>query len=277
MKNDYPIYCYTPNHNSNMFTQLIENLGTHNHKHNCFEVFYLTKGSTKHVYNGKSEILSTNSLLILRPSDVHMFSPTPDAECIRRDVLFPQAFFKDVCDFLSPALYSKILSENDPPRVNVSDPMVKELEELLSKNIATSLDKDVCDARIKSCLVYILSLFLNLITDNQNVPPFITQLLVELNDKKNLCVSTQEIMKNYYYNETYLRKTFKKYVGTTISQYHLTVKLQQAYQLIVYSNQTIEEISALCGFNNPSYFYKAYKKYYGCTPHKSKNSSDDKA
>lgn len=276
MKNDYHLYCYPPSNNSNIFTQLIENVGSHNHKHNCFELFYLTIGQVKHVYNDKTEILHPHTLLILRPSDSHMFFSTENSQCIRRDILFPQTFFREVCNFLSPSLYSKILNEADPPRVKLQEQNVKELEELLS-TIVSSFNQNFCEVRIKICLIYILSLFSNLITENHDVPTFISQLLLDLNNKNNLCIPAQEIMKKYYYNETYLRKTFKKYVGMTISQYHLTVKLQHAYQLLIYSNQTIEEISALCGFNNPSYFYKAYKKIYGCTPHKSKKSLHGKS
>ena len=58
---------------------------------------------------------------------------------------------------------------------------------------------------------------------------------------------------------------FKKEFGTTIIQYLLTKKITYAKELLRYSNSSIEEIAALCGISDQSYFNKIFRKLEGCT------------
>lgn len=58
---------------------------------------------------------------------------------------------------------------------------------------------------------------------------------------------------------------FKEKVGLTFSQYLNNYRLQQA-GLLLRQNSDIADVAYSCGFNNLSYFYKRFKKYYSITP-----------
>lgn len=68
------------------------------------------------------------------------------------------------------------------------------------------------------------------------------------------------------YNFPYFSKMFKKHVGTNLSEYINSKKLEAAQKLLLESNETLENIAYKVGFNHKSYFHRLFKKYYGVTP-----------
>ncbi|PZT52880.1 helix-turn-helix transcriptional regulator [Paenibacillus silvae] len=64
----------------------------------------------------------------------------------------------------------------------------------------------------------------------------------------------------------YLSNLFKKEVGISISQFMLKTKIEEAQNLLTYSNYSLAEIATLLNFNDQSYFAKVFKTYTGCTP-----------
>lgn len=68
----------------------------------------------------------------------------------------------------------------------------------------------------------------------------------------------------------YLRKLFQKELGVTPHRYLVDKRLKMAAELLV-SNanagaRTIADIAPLCGFHDPLYFSKMFKKKYGTAP-----------
>lgn len=78
-------------------------------------------------------------------------------------------------------------------------------------------------------------------------------------------ISLDFLAEHFYISKYYLSREFKKEHGTTIIQYLLTKKITHAKELLRYSNSSIEDIAALCGIDDASYFNKVFKKWEGCT------------
>ena len=66
-----------------------------------------------------------------------------------------------------------------------------------------------------------------------------------------------------------LRK-IKTATGKSVNQYIREIRLEKAAELIATSDFTMAEISYKVGFGSPSYFNKAFHKYYGISPGESK-------
>lgn len=67
----------------------------------------------------------------------------------------------------------------------------------------------------------------------------------------------------------YLRKLFKKELGVTPHKYLSDKRLQTAADMLAYGymdGNNIAEISQLCGFREPLYFSRMFKKKYGVAP-----------
>ena len=69
-------------------------------------------------------------------------------------------------------------------------------------------------------------------------------------------------------------RCFHRMIGGTPIQYLLKYRLMQsAAMLHAAPTACIAEISAACGFDNPSYFSKQFRRFYQCTPREYRNAA----
>ncbi len=61
-------------------------------------------------------------------------------------------------------------------------------------------------------------------------------------------------------------KQFKKATGTTFFDYLTWIRLKQAENLLIQTNQTITEIALSCGFSSVQYFNRVFSTRQGCSP-----------
>ena len=70
------------------------------------------------------------------------------------------------------------------------------------------------------------------------------------------------------YAEDYFREKFKEYYGVTPKGYLDSLRMESAKNtLLLYGKElSVSEISELCGFDDPLYFSRKFKKAYGVSP-----------
>lgn len=66
--------------------------------------------------------------------------------------------------------------------------------------------------------------------------------------------------------KTRLLQAFRKITGTTPHQYILTLRLECAKELLLETTLSISEIATRCGFSDPLYFSRCFKKHFSCPP-----------
>ena len=64
----------------------------------------------------------------------------------------------------------------------------------------------------------------------------------------------------------YVMKKFQDYTGSSLNDYICKVRMREAAQLLVSSNTPVSKVAEQVGILNENYFYKLFKKAYGCTP-----------
>ncbi|WP_219837410.1 response regulator [Paenibacillus sp. R14(2021)] len=83
---------------------------------------------------------------------------------------------------------------------------------------------------------------------------------------RNSELNVEEITKIAFVNGSYLRKIFNREVRMSVSDYITHVRMQRAREFIQLKKSNIAAISEMVGYNDPGYFSKCFKKYYGVTP-----------
>lgn len=76
-------------------------------------------------------------------------------------------------------------------------------------------------------------------------------------------------LQSFPFSYDYLRKLFKKELGVTPHRYLTDKRLQTAADMLSYGygdSHNIAEISQQCGFREPLYFSRMFKKKYGVAP-----------
>ena len=84
--------------------------------------------------------------------------------------------------------------------------------------------------------------------------------------------SVKDCLKKMPLNYDYIRKLFKKETGVTPADYLLKERMALAGQLLSsgisnrFSSYSISQIAEACGFSEPLYFSRVFKKYFGTSP-----------
>jgi AraC-like DNA-binding protein/ligand-binding sensor protein len=79
-------------------------------------------------------------------------------------------------------------------------------------------------------------------------------------------ITVNQIAGFCYCSETYINHIFKKRMGTNIKMYINIIRVEQAKNLLVNTNQNIANIALKVGFNDPNYFTRVFTATSGESP-----------
>lgn len=79
-------------------------------------------------------------------------------------------------------------------------------------------------------------------------------------------LSLKKIADIFSYTEKYLSRLFKQNMNMNYNEYLNSLRIQASLHLINNSVSNIKEISVSCGFSDPLYFSKVFKKHIGLPP-----------
>lgn len=82
----------------------------------------------------------------------------------------------------------------------------------------------------------------------------------------NQDISLNMIAQNMHMSTSYISRFFKEKTGQNITEYIKEIKLSEAEKLLTTTNDSVEKIAGLIGYNTTHYFIKQFKEKYGETP-----------
>jgi AraC-like DNA-binding protein len=100
----------------------------------------------------------------------------------------------------------------------------------------------------------------------------IEEIKKQINLRWNLRLDFNHLAKEQCVSYSWLRKHFSAITGTSLKQFHLTIQLRNAEQMILGSEKTMTEIAASCGFESIQYFSRIFKEKMGVKPSVLKNN-----
>ena len=78
-----------------------------------------------------------------------------------------------------------------------------------------------------------------------------------------------EAIRSMPFHYDYLRKLFKKEVGLNPLEYMTNLRMKKAETMLGpmwAKGNSVAEVAELCGFDDPLYFSRVFKKHFGCSP-----------
>ncbi|NLG85034.1 MAG: helix-turn-helix transcriptional regulator, partial [Firmicutes bacterium] len=79
-------------------------------------------------------------------------------------------------------------------------------------------------------------------------------------------ISTSIIAEKLGCNPDYLERQYKRVYGRTITEEIHARRIHYARTLLIDDTKNIDEIAFNCGFNDPAYFRRIFKRKEGITP-----------
>lgn len=109
--------------------------------------------------------------------------------------------------------------------------------------------------------------------ESENFSPVVKTVRADIERGISDCTySLEDSLKRLPLNYDYVRKLFKKETGATPHEYLLHERMKLAQGLILggmsnrYSEYTVSQIAEACGYSDPLYFSRVFKKYFGVAP-----------
>lgn len=265
------VLVFKPTHiskNFPIFTHIIEYETVLMHRHDYIEFFYVFEGTCTHILNNQRTQIHVGNAFLMTPNDRHRFIQTENSDFLHRDILIELDFFKEICDFFSPTFFDELMQGKYHLHFNLSIEQMSRIE-----NFIPSLNLDPTNENYHLSTRALTTFLLNLVIEHSfqkthNYPTWLTRLLSMLNSHENLAVDLAQIIAHFSYSKEYMRRSFKKYLGITMTDYFNKQKMLYAYSLLQTTTYSTEKICELIGIANISYFYHLFKKTFHITPHK---------
>ncbi len=225
--------------------------------HAVYRIHLITKGSGVVIINSKKHKLSCGSIFISHPGYMFEIEATDDFEYM-------------YISFMGAGVDSLL----DNLQISMSEPVYDNFEHMIDfwessiKRISLSNSHLLAESVLLYTLSYINNDSTNPVAKNNSLKLF--EDIVEYTDMHyrdaDMCI--KKVAEHFSYTEKYLSSVFKKHMNLGFNEYMHQMRLQYAIRLMENNINSISSIASLCGYNDPLYFSKVFKKHTGMSPSK---------
>ena len=235
--------------------------------HNFYEIYYLLKGERHIFIEDKIFTLHENSIVIIPPFYMHKTEGGPYQ---RINVYLSEDLLEgNERKFLSNC--SSILSfELEPAKrdiiLSLFHPFLGQTDEgdILKKKYSLSFAKTflyILQSSTLTPLTYSPS-----ISKNNSNKAFILDIVAYINTHFQEKLSLDTLKKQFFVSKNTLCKNFQQVMHCSVMEYCSAVRLNEAKQLLLTTDKSIEDISDLCGYSSANYFSLFFKSKTGLAP-----------
>lgn len=247
------------------------------HKHEYYQAFYVISGSLIHHTDAGTAELSAGDVFILPPNLPHYIEAEPGKVDFYALSFMPtflrglQESNRLVFDFL------RYLTDAAPETIHLKLPLSDEdiiFTEALFKRTLDEFQSSRTgkDAVVKSCVTVLLSLFARLYFEEQaeSLTPgenrqAVLYCIEYIKSHFNEAISLSEMARHSAMSKSCFCKLFSSITGTSFKQYLNTCRINHAAQLLK-SGEKVNDVSALCGYEDFSTFYRNFVKLMDISP-----------
>jgi len=226
-----------------------------------YQINYITEGSGILETVTDQFIVAPGSIIILRPGMWHRYRPDTETGWNEHYLGFDGEFCSNLFHegFFAPArpvLYIGF-QENILQHFFEIIQMVKEEK---------TGHQQVIAATTILILSKIISVLRNQEFEGKSIERTIRKACLYFRENVNKNVNIEELAEELHVGYSYFRQMFRKYTGISPSQYHLSLRIQKAKDLLVSSDQSFKEIAFDLGFESYFYFSRIFKDKTGKSP-----------
>ena len=95
----------------------------------------------------------------------------------------------------------------------------------------------------------------------------LTKMIEYMERNYHQVITLEDMAKKSYLSTGYLSRYFKQKMGMGFSRFLMNIRLKHSVKDLLYTNETISQISMKNGFANTKSFTSLFKEMYGVTPH----------
>lgn len=229
------------------------------HSHDFYEIIYFLQGKATQLINGKEISFGPNSIILMRPHDKHCFLSQSE-----NTVVASLSVQSDEFELLSNAYNNSLNSKI----TDGSEPKIYSISYLLPYTSADfeKMTLGEKEHEFKFLLFCFLKSYIDSIEEKDSIPKMLAYAISEMKKTENLCVGIKAFTEISSYSQSHLSRLIKKFFDMTLKQYINELRLQKAYNCIVFTQKSFEDIAEELGFASYSHFNKIFKARFYITP-----------
>ncbi|MBQ7636635.1 MAG: helix-turn-helix domain-containing protein [Lachnospiraceae bacterium] len=241
------------------------------HMHSYVEFFYLKTGSCTYYVNGKEFHLSPGDIFIAAPGESHCTKYEGTVLC-ERTVIY--------CDL--PVLGNEYLTSHtdlidklgSSGKILVVKKGLEQIDNLIEmmlteNNIPDDYSVENLILLFKQILLWIqrYGIFIYEQVDmGKGFDEDIESTMRLVAEEYAGSITLEDAAARINLSPTYLSKKFRHVTGKTFSEYVNYIRLRQATQMLLTTDDSVTDIATACGFNSSNYFKDCFKKRFGVSP-----------
>ena len=249
------------------------------HWHDEFEIIYVKSGLLTVSISGESYIGKAGDAFVVSPGNLHLMgSQTGTVDYFT--FLFPLKYISfRTDDMLDDKLLEPLNSGHLMINPRVKDSAKELCEQLIDIYMAENDETESkITAQIKTKIIllqFILEMWkkgfvIENDTSGRNIVEKERGSYIQQNFTGK--ISLKEFGEQFHLSEKYISRYFKEHFHITLSQYITYLRLENAKQLLQDTDLSVTETAMQSGYQNVSYFIRSFKKTYGISPLKYRNS-----
>ena len=248
------------------------------HSHDFFEIIYVASGDAVDRIDGAEVRLNTRELCIHNPKATHEIVKMDAQKDLVINVLLPAHIFrrsfysllmenKELDRFFNNYMLSGDMSPNFMAFHNTSD-RVDIIMELLCEEFLRG--KNSSRFVMESTLVVLFGELMRSFKSD----PFMRELVAYVTDNLQSANMTEAAAK-FGYHKNYFPHVIRKHTSRTFWELVTELRIQRAANLLIFTEDTVEEISESVGYKSTASFYEHFFKKYGTTPNAFRKDKSD--
>lgn len=251
------------------------------HWHEDIEIVIAWKGCCRYFVDFKEYLLKEGDILVISPSMLHAFEQYNDSQYRGDTFVYSLSMLNFPTDDLCSTNIIRPLLKGDKilqPLISKDSYGYLPIRENLIKTITQmQINNDYFEIILKSLMMEFFYLCANsgyIIEKDSSLPfsgKYIKDVIEYINKNYASQITLEDIASYAGVTPCHLAKAFKKATGTTCFSYINDIRLSNAYEQLKKTNESVLSIAIENGFNNISYFNRAFKKKYSCTPLECRN------
>lgn len=244
------------------------------HYHDAYEIYFQTKGRRYIFFDNSRHTLERGDVVIFKPFELH-YAQSGDCEYYERYVVnFSKESFSGI---LSNSEIYMLFEKIDSGKIHLDKEKSMKLENLFLLAQGNSRKKGfLSDKLLAGAVLQIIMCVLgesSEIQDGEYIDPQIAQAIRYIEKNYSKSMSLDEIADSVGLSKYYFSRRFKEITGASAIEYLNNIRLTKAHNLLINTENTLDETARLTGFSNTENLSRLFKKKYGMSPIKFKKSN----
>ncbi|WP_157683671.1 AraC family transcriptional regulator [Microlunatus soli] len=233
------------------------------HWHDYYEFVYVLDGHATHHHNGRDEVVSAGSAMLLGPTDFHGYSSDPGQSLRCFNIAIDPGFAED-------QLASVLVDERLDRSWAVPDLMSAEplFQQLWSESVSADHGRELMIESLLTCLLisFARTLPVPSAADTPAADAAMRQAVFFIERRFREPLTLREVAARAHLSPNHFSERFHAFTGSTFQTYLQHRRLRFARSLMRSSELSVAGAARAVGLNDPSHFARAYRQFFGTSP-----------